>query len=67
MSDATQNVLALNIVLALVAVISLFLMTMWFRLTMRRWPNRNELLVRVGVNVLIWLGANIMYFYFKFH
>lgn len=67
MTDAAQNLLALNIVLALGIVITLFLMMMWFRLTMRRWPNRNEVLVRLGVNALIWFGANILYFYFKSH
>lgn len=67
MTDAAQNLLALNIVLSLGVVIALFLMTIWFRLTVRRWPNRNELLVRMGVNVFIWFGANVLYFYFKSH
>jgi hypothetical protein len=67
MTDAAQNLLALNIVIAIGTGIGLFLMIMWFRFTMRRWPNRKELLVRVGVNLFFWLGGNILYFYFRSH
>lgn len=64
-SEAAQNFLALNIVLALVAVITLFLMTMWFRFTIRRWPNRKELLIRIGVSCILWGGCDLLYFYLK--
>jgi len=66
MTEDAQNLLALNIVLAIVAVITSFLMITWFRMTKRRWPNRKELLLRVGANLSVWLGCNILYLYLKF-
>ena len=67
MSDAKQNLLALNIVLFIVMSIGWGLMTLWSRTTRGVWPNRKKVILLLGLNLLFWFFGNIMYFYFKSH
>ena len=67
MTDTAQNLLALNIVLFGVVVIGLGLMIVWSRATRGVWPGRRKVLLLSGINLSIWIGANLLFFYFRSH
>jgi hypothetical protein len=67
MTEGVQNLLALNIVLFGALVIGLGLMVLWSRATRGVWPDRKKVIFLSGVNLSIWLCANILYFYFRSH
>ncbi len=65
MTESLQNLLALNIVLLGTVVASLTLMILWSRMTRGVWPGRSKLILLCGLNLSIWVGANIMYLYLR--
>lgn len=62
-----QDLILLNILCFLVVVISMCLMISWSRVTKGVWPGRKKLFVMSGVNLLLWIYGNVMYFYFRSH
>jgi hypothetical protein len=67
MTEGVQNLLALNIVLFGAVAIGLALMVFWSRATTGVWPDRRKVILLSGVNLFIWVSANILYFYFRAH
>jgi hypothetical protein len=60
-----QDLILLNILSFLVVLISISLMILWSRATRGVWPGRKKLFLLSGVNLFLWVYANVMYFYFR--
>ena len=67
MNETLQNLVALNVVLFIGAAIALCLMILWSRATRGVWPGRKKITFLAGMNLVIWLSGNILYFYFRTH
>jgi hypothetical protein len=67
MNKGLHDLLVLNVIAFAVVATSFALMVLWSRTTRGVWPSGKKLAVLGGVNVGLWVYANVMLLYFRAH